>query len=64
MAEEPVGFLLSAIAHAEKQWAGNPGFRSVLFKLQQVRQELNVLNQQAASSPQPRQEAATRSLGG
>jgi hypothetical protein len=64
MAEEPVGFLLSAIQHAEKQWAGNPQFRAIMFKLQQIRMELDTINQQAANAPQPRQEAATRSLGG
>jgi hypothetical protein len=64
MPEAGVGFLLNAISHAEKQWQGNPGFRGILFKLAQVRDELDVLNQQAGETPQPRQEAATRALGG
>jgi hypothetical protein len=65
MAQEAgVGFLLNAITHAEKNWGQNPGFRNILFKLQQVREELDTLSTEAEETPQPRQQAATRALGG
>jgi hypothetical protein len=47
MPEEPVGFLISAIAHAKKKWAGQPAFKNVLFKLQQIENELAILNETA-----------------
>jgi hypothetical protein len=51
---EPAGFLLNAITHAEKAWAQYPEFKPILFKLNQIRNELSVLNasagQRAAAS--------------
>jgi hypothetical protein len=47
MPEEPVGFLLSAIAHAKKKWQGLPEFKPILFKLQQIENELATLNETA-----------------